>query len=66
MVEELVGLVKPFQQKTGTWIVTIPKDVVVQAGLEAPFKEGVKIPVYYDKEKRQFTYRLPGDSSNLE
>lgn len=59
MADKLVGLVKPFHQKTGTWLVSMPKDVVVQSQLEVHLKSGAKIPVYFDEEKKQLIYQLP-------
>jgi hypothetical protein len=58
MPEDLVAVVKPYQHKAGTWSVTLPKDVVVAAGLEYSFKKGVNIPVYFDKKKRQVVYKF--------
>ncbi|MDA4128184.1 MAG: hypothetical protein OK422_01770 [Thaumarchaeota archaeon] len=59
MTEDLVALIKPTQHKSGTWAVTVPRDVVNQTGLEEAFKKGVKLAVYFDKENRRVVYKLP-------
>ena len=66
MPEDLIAVVKPYQHKAGTWMVTMPKDVIIETGLEERFKRGAKIPVYFDKKKRQLVYQLPMDVSKYE
>ena len=64
MPEDLVAVVKPYQHKAGTWSVTLPKDIIVAAGLEDSFKKGVKIPVYFDEKKRQVIYKFSDATSS--
>ncbi len=58
MPEKLVGLVKPYEHKTGTWMVTVPKAVASKMGLENAVKKGDKISVFYDEEKKRLIYQL--------
>jgi hypothetical protein len=51
--------VKPFRHKVGSWLLTLPKDVITEAGLEKSLEKGTKVPVYFDKEKRELVYMLP-------
>lgn len=59
MTREPVAVVKPFRHKVGSWLLTLPKDVIIEAGLEKPLEKGTKVPVYFDKEKRELVYKLP-------
>ena len=60
MAREPVAVVKPFRHKVGSWLLTLPKDVITEAGLDnEPLEKGTKIPVYFDKEKRELVYKLP-------
>lgn len=57
--ERLVAIVKPFQFKTGSWVVTVPKDVLRENGYEESLRKGVKVEVYWNGEEHSFVYRLP-------
>ncbi len=63
MTEDLVAVVKPTERKTGTWSLSLPKDIIVQTGVDEAFKKGAKVPVYFDEKKRQVIYQLPMDTS---
>jgi hypothetical protein len=59
MVERLVAIVKPYQHKAGTWTVTLPKDLLKDKELEESLKNGTKLAVYWDRDEKTLTYRLP-------
>jgi hypothetical protein len=60
MPEKLVGLVKAYEHRTGTWMVTIPKGVATKLRLPDAAKKGGKMSVLYDEEKsRPTNYESP-------
>ena len=62
MTEKLVGAVRPYEHKTGTWMVSVPKDVAEKLKLsdfsKEGKKEGEKISVFYDEQRNRVIYQL--------
>ncbi len=62
MPERVVGLVRPYEHKAGSWMVVIPKDLVRKESLEDAFKTvDEKIVVYYDRQMKRIIYQLPAN-----
>ncbi len=62
MPERIVGLVRPYEHKAGSWMVIVPKDLVRKENLEDSFKTvDEKIVVYYDRQRKRIIYQLPED-----
>lgn len=58
MPEKLVGLVKPYEHKGGTWMVSVPKEVAQRLKLSDVAKKGDKVSVFYDEERKRVIYQL--------